>query len=272
MDFIIQCGDLCHNAPTATEIQDIYVNNKYKIPALSCLGNHEVEDAESVESVCKAYNMPNNYMYVDINNFRIIILDTNHFIDDDGSFLHNQPYSHRAPNGDRVGEEQLKWLEETINSTDNTCMIFSHASFVDDGHSPDTNNVREIIRRANGKKKGKVMLCCSGHHHTNGIDTVENVVFFDVNATVNVFWSSTENPLWPEEFKDSARMTKNCCFSKDPLSAIVTVCDDGNITISGCESEYLYGISPEMYHPDTANRFGRKPCTKIDSAEIKLDM
>jgi hypothetical protein len=39
-------------------------------------------------------------------------------------------------------------------------------------------------------------------------------------------------------------MSKNTWCTKDALNAIVTVTEDGEITVEGMESEYVYGILP----------------------------
>lgn len=269
VDFIIQCGDLCHNAPSAPEL-DIFLHNKYGIRALNCIGNHEVEDAESLKAVCLTYSMENNYEFYDINGFRIIVLDSNYYMDDAGVLRHQPPYTHSCENADRLGEVQLAWLEQTIATADKPCLLFSHATFESDLGSPDAAQVREIISKANARRGGSVLMCCNGHYHTNSISFAENVAYFNVNAVFNVCWAPKENPLLPEDFKKSARMAGNCCFTKEPLYAIVTVTGDGQITIKGRESEYLFGASPEEAGMVIPDDLGRGPEPRILSAEIQI--
>ena len=270
VDFIIQCGDLCHNAPTAPEL-DIFLHNRYGIRTFNCIGNHEVEDADSLKDVCLAYSMENNYELYDIGGFRVIILDTNYYMDETGVVRHQPPRTHSCENADRLGEAQLAWLEHVIAEAGKPCLLFSHATFESDLGSPDAAAVRGIIARANARRGGSVLMCCNGHYHTNSLRFVENVAYFNVNAAFNVCWAPKENPLLPEAFKRSARMAGNCCFTKEPLYAIVTVTDHGQITIKGRESEYLFGATPEEAGMVIPDDLGRTPEPRILSAEIQIE-
>ena len=60
-------------------------------------------------------------------------------------------------------------------------------------------------------------------------------------------WRPTKHNLFPKEFTEGHAMAANCSIFKDPLSAIVTVEDDGHIKIEGMETDYMYGVAPEMY-------------------------
>ncbi len=271
VDFIIQCGDLCHNAPTAPEL-DVYLHNQYGIPVFNCLGNHELEDAASLEAVCKTYGMKKNYEAHDINGFRLIILDTNYFLSNDGTIKHQRPmtYGGDGPSG-YLGDKQLEWLENQILTSSNPCIVFSHDSMESNICSPDATRFRNIIRAANRKKRGSVLLCCNGHYHTNAVSVIEDVVYFDVNATFNIFWNPNPIQLFPKSFCSTARMAAQCCYAKDPLYAIVTLEADGHIVIEGVKSEYLFGISPESVNFDSAaNHRGRGADPNILSADISL--
>jgi len=272
VDFIIHCGDFCHNGPDEPEVTELYCNNKYKIPAFSCLGNHEAEAAESFEAVCKCYNMESNYEYHDINGFRIIILDSNYYMDHEGKYHHNPPGTHCSPGDkqDAVGDVQMQWLRDTIESAPGKCILYSHATFETDNGSYDAAEVREIINEANKKTPGKVILCCNGHYHRNSAEVLDNVVYFNVNAALNLDWRPEVISAFPEEFINSAKMAGNCCYAKDGLSAIVTVGDDGHIVIKGSETEYLYGVSPESVNWDTTDVFGRKCMKEISDYDIRL--
>lgn len=267
-DFIIHCGDFCHNAPDAPELVDQYVNNSYGLPAFGVLGNHEVEAADSIKAVLDAYGMSAVCEYRDIGGYRLIILDTNYYRDpESGALLHNPPHSHSRPDGDHLPPEQLVWLSETVESSPDPCLIFSHASFECACGSPEADRVRDILRRANERHPGRVLLCANGHYHRNSIAKHDGIVWFDVNAVYNVEWKPMCNHLLPEDFRASARMAANCCFSRDPLCAIVTV-DGTHIRIDGMESEFLYGASPDKLGWNDKNEFGRRAETRISSAEF----
>ncbi len=67
-------------------------------------------------------------------------------------------------------------------------------------------------------------------------------------------------------------MAANCSIFKDPLSAIVTVEDNGHIKIEGMETEYMYGVSPEMYGGPFKEPLGYGFCEpRISSGEYFLN-
>ena len=272
VDCIISCGDLCHNAPTSEPLQKAYIHNPYGIKTINCWGNHETENADTLEGILEVFGQKNSYEYYDdYDGFRIIILDSNYFIDGSGTLRHDPPHSYGERNGDRFGPEQIAWFKEALASTDRHCLVFSHASFETDAGSPDAAEMRAIVSEANRQCPGKVMLCANGHYHRNNIALTNNVVWFDVNAAINVEWQKEDNAMFPEEFKNSARMTRNCCLTEDALYAIVTVTEDGRITIDGKKSDYLYGASPEkLGWAIPCNPFGRECCPYISSANLKL--
>ena len=270
VDAMVCCGDLCHNMTTAPELVETYFHNKYGIPAMNCFGNHEQEAVDSIEEVWKIQGMTNSYDYFDLKGFRFIITDTNYYLEEDGSLHHVPARSWGKANGDRMSPEQLAWLEKTIDESPYPCMLFSHATFEAAGGCPDHAAVRAIIDKANKKNPGRVLMCCNGHYHRDNITIKNNVVYFDVNSSLNVEWQPRPNTMLPQEFIDSARMAVNHTYSKEPLYAIVTIRDDGTISIEGKESDYLFGASPEAIGWNTGNQFGRETSPRISSADIKL--
>ena len=80
VDFVIHCGDFCHNVVTGKEIIDRY--NHFSIPSYHTIGNHDFEQTDGLEIVCRAFGMKNSYYSFDVNSFRIISLDTNFYRSD----------------------------------------------------------------------------------------------------------------------------------------------------------------------------------------------
>ena len=69
VDFIIHCGDFCHNPHAETVALEKY--NNFEIPTYHVLGNHDM-DKLSLEETVAAYGMPAEYYYFDKNGFRFI--------------------------------------------------------------------------------------------------------------------------------------------------------------------------------------------------------
>lgn len=262
----IQCGDLAHNAPGAPELMRHFTGNPYGIRTLSCLGNHEVEAVDSLESVLACYGMRSNYEYHDIEGFRLIMLDTNYY-KVNGELRHNPPRSHSAPNGDGdyLPPEELEWLHETVMTSPYPCLLFSHASFEQPVGCKDALAVREVIREANRLHPGRVLMCVNGHYHRDHITVEDDVVFFDVNAVYNGHWQPEPHNAYPRAFAESARMARQICLHKDPVHAFVRISTNGAIDIEGMETTYLYNVSPESLGVETANAFGRRCSPKASS-------
>ena len=212
------------------------------------------------------------YYYVDIKNFRIICTDTNYSFNKEGFWEHNtvNSYGPRQGNlyGNSLGTKQLNWLEKVLIDSAHQgkkCIVISHDSYSGKfrSTSPDAEHVRRLFACANSIKKGTVLMAINGHIHTNNAEIVNNVFYLDMNTTRNSWWQlkgsehySAEHTYNFTEFEDGkaiktyARsyaqdtMGKNTWCTKDALNAIVTVTEDGEITVEGMESEYVYGILP----------------------------
>lgn len=212
------------------------------------------------------------YYYVDIKNFRIICTDTNYSFHKDGFWEHNvvNSYGPRLENlyGNSLGPDQLNWLEKVLIDAAHQgkkCIVISHDSYAGKfrSTSPDGEHVRRLFACANHIKKGTVLMAINGHIHTNNAEVVNNVLYFDMNTTKNSWWQLKGSEHYEDshtytftQYEDGQAtetyerplskdwMAKNTWYTKDPLSAIVTVSEDGEIAIEGMESEYIYGITP----------------------------
>lgn len=274
-DLILHCGDFMHDCVTYRKEFDTVFKNKYSIPAYGCYGNHELQGVDSLEKLNEVYGIDNSYFYFDFGGFRFIITDTNNYRDDDGNTVHYQGRSYGGAckggkDTNALGDEQLKWLKETIDGSEYPVIVLSHAAFEKDaGGSEDAKAVREIFAEANAKRPHSVIMSIYGHYHRNSINVKDGVVYFDVNATFNGEWVPRQHDLFPPEFCEGHYMAKNCAIFKDPLSAIVTVSSDGKIKVEGMETGYMYDVSPEMFGGPFESGYGIcEP--RISSAEITL--
>ena len=145
-------------------------------------------------------------------------------------------------------------------------IVTSHMAFGGDcwqcGDAP-------IVREMFAKYPKTVILCVSGHLHTDHFSVIDNIAYFDVNATINTFWQRMEGFHYEDdhtfEFHDydaNGKETsvsqmklndlyqgKNTWSVKDPLSAILTIDDNGVINIEGAQSEWIYGVIPPIENP-----------------------
>ena len=217
------------------------------------------------------------YYYTDIKNFRLIFLDTNYSLTPDNEYEHNRTASWGKPAentaSDSLGDKQLDWLRRVLldaAGSEKCCIVFSHASFSGIWKSaPDAEAVRGIFREANALRKNTVLLAVNGHYHTDHAASVEGVCYFDCHAAINGWWQSKEfhpykesdesSPAYTFDYSDydedgrllssckmpysKLRMGSQSLFFRDPLSAVITVSDNGEVNITGMSTSWAYGIS-----------------------------
>lgn len=220
------------------------------------------------------------YYHKDMGVFRFVFLDTNYSFNPElGEWEHNRTSSYGPPKGNlfgySLGAKQFYWLEKLLISSakeGKKCILVSHDSFTEEighgtavGGTPDHVAIQQLFARVNAMKKGTVMMSINGHHHTNILLQKDNILYFDVNAIRNCWWQRDKEPHYKEgqgqfteeidqngnvtgrkwqNFSDLS-MGSNTWFSDEPLSAIVTITDEGEITIEGVTSKWAYGVRPE---------------------------
>jgi hypothetical protein len=271
-----------------------YLNNNYGLPAYGLYGNHELESANnSMELVTPILNnrevvwgtadgkiSPDGsigYYYFEADGFRFVVTDTNYSWDG-SKWVHNTTNSYGPPSGNTksnsLGPVQLAWLDSVLNDAAEQgipCILFSHDSFSKVwGSSPDAGDVQQLIRNANEKCAGTVLMVINGHHHEHHVATIDGVFYLSVNTTRNGAWrgdqtaqhytnetfdlvryDSNGNAIHTETVKITAlSQAKNTWFFADPLSANVTVSTSGRIVIEGVEREWISGITPPTCQND----------------------
>ena len=291
VDFVIHTGDFSNDYTHSPEILRAYHQNSYGLPTYGVMGNHELEkEGNSMETVppllCHApvtfgtsEDGPVGYWYGDIKNYRLIGLDTNHsYTPVEHKCMHNLAASYGPPventGEDSLGATQIAWLEEKIADAakqEKKVIVISHASFMPPHNpSPDSDIVHAIF----AKYPKTVLLAINGHNHTDNFDVFENVAYFDVNTTICGHWQLQKVVHYTSEhtfpFTDydenglpigttdvslaDLRQGSNIWFFQDPLSAIVTITDDGEITIQGSKTDWAFGIAPPITAEDTRPR------------------
>ena len=286
VDFVVHGGDFCNDYAGSPELVDLYLNNPHGLPVYGVFGNHELESANNViDSVAPCLcNREVNFAfdgaahwYADLKeDLRLIGVDTNYYYwEEDAAWHHVQPAKVGPPSGAlygcTLGPDQFEWLESLIadaHAKKMKVIVLSHMAFGGDcWKCGDAQKVSEMF----AKYPKTVTLCISGHLHTDHFSVVDNIAYFDVNATRNAFWKRMEDYHYSDsqtfELHDydadgkeigvsdmklnDLSQGRNNWATNDPLSAILTLDDDGNITIEGAKSDWMYGVQPpiEVPHP-----------------------
>ncbi|MBR2336079.1 MAG: metallophosphoesterase [Clostridia bacterium] len=212
------------------------------------------------------------YYYFDTNGFRFVMTDTNYSYNPQKNvWEHNATCSYGPPNGNThicaLGPIQLKWLDNVLCDAAEKglhCIVCSHTSFSKTWtHAPETNEVQEIFKKVNKIKQGTVLMSINGHLHSDHIALCDDVVYIDLNTVRNGVWlPSVDKHYTHETFqyteydeKGNEIDTKDRLISElwmspqtwyftDPVSATITVREDGKIAIEGMETNWLEGIIP----------------------------
>lgn len=270
VDCVISLGDFCHSPTTFGEI--IADFEAAPLPFKHVLGNHDTDGA-SLADTLKLYRMPHPYYFFDLSNFRFIMLDTNYYRHSGGcTHFAFRNYFDFPETRETLPPEQLRWLEETIRSSPYPCLLFGHASIEREckGGICNRDEILEIIRRANSAAPRKVLMALNGHYHRDALRLIDNVAFFDVNSA-SFDWLNQPHDLFPENLRREFELIQHQVIYTEPLSAIVTVCSDGNIEIEGAKGDFLHGIRREMTPNPRCDNAGR-PCTaEILSARFRLN-
>ena len=282
VDFVVQLGDFSNSLAGSPEIVEPYFNNPYGLPVYGIYGNHELEKPGNTMALINAHlcNRPvvfgeeeetdeAGYWYTDIGAYRLIGMDSNYmYHPEEDRWYHNSadtwPFVKGTILPNSFGASQLRWLDSVLTDTEEKglkAIVLTHPAV--SGFfkgSPDTDKVQEIFAR----HKGTVSMAINGHHHTDRVFVRDGTVYFDVNTVHNVYWEKqTEHHYqdthtfvytdYDESGKrmktevrplKSLRQGKNTWFTTEPLSAVVTIADDGTVTIKGSKAEWMYGVKP----------------------------
>ena len=270
-DFVIHCGDMCHNPPAVKDYVDFY--NDYDIPTYHVIGNHET-DGCSYEDVLKTFRLEKGHYFFDRGGFRFIVIDTNYFYRKSiKGYVHfGKGVKEEGDQWGRIPDEQYEWIEKTIASSPYPCITFSHLSFE---RGVGNKRMQEIFARANAAVPGKVRMAINGHCHCDYLRVLDDVLYFDVNsASYQWIGSSRAHTLYPAEYfkrnglGDKVRKVPWISYNA-PLSAIVILQGDGTVEIDGSTADFDHGITPKKVKMELDYN-SRLTTARIQSAKMKM--
>ena len=217
-----------------------------------------------------------SYYYFESNGFRIVCTDTNYSYNSAKSvWEHNETASYGPPKDNTkcnsLGPAQLLWLENVLTDAANSsipCIVIGHDSFSGVfavNSSPDAEAVRKIYSKVNSIREGTVVMSINGHYHTNHRGYLDGVFYLDMNSVRNCYWCpsdtyhySSDTTFRYEKYDDDGNLievtdksinalsqSRHTWFSTEPLSAVVTVNELGEVSIDGIESSWLCGLAPD---------------------------
>lgn len=265
VDFIIHAGDLCHGPSLVPEFVEKY--NNFHIPSYHVPGNHDFECTEP-EEVKRYYRLEELHYYFDCKGYRIIAFDPNYNKVGD-EYIHYGPKKILSlAERDWIPPEQVQWLKETIETSPYPCILIGHGSLERADGIHNREEVMEIIRKANQKRKHSVLMVINGHYHRDHLRIIDNVAHFEINST-SYDWINQSHNLYPEEMHKRIRLLNHCVVYNDPVHAVVTL-EGTTITIEGMESSFFMGIDHKMMGLTGYDEAGRLCTPTVLSAKLTL--
>lgn len=247
IDAVIQMGDFCYSQPESEPCIKLFDSLAH--PKFHVLGNHDMDKCDK-QTAMRTWGMQNRYGAYDIGDYRLVILDLNHFkkggklfpYDSGNYYTDNATHNWADP-------EQLAWLSKELRSSTKPVLLISHQplGFAEPGQAmpPEQVDVLKVVTDARKEnKRGAVAICLFGHLHVDRLEYYEGIPCYCVNSA-SYFWGGEMYP-----------------YSK-PLYAFAEITEGGQFVIPGMPGEFV-----KQPPSDTDNVIGRS--ASIQSRLIEL--
>lgn len=272
VDFVIHVGDLCHGPTRFPEIVEQF--DAFPMDHYHVLGNHECEQNTHEEALA-AYGIPQGYYAFDRGGFRFIVLDLNHLRHEGKSVPYSMANFWHLSEGDSVftfDDVQREWFENTVMESPYPCVVFGHKSLehINNGMTDaERQSIDRMFERLNEGKR-RVWLVITGHHHKDHLRILHNAAFLSLNSASYDWVDVPHHDLYPKEYYEKYRSIGNTLVYEDPLSAVITLKEDGYVKIDGTKSRFLFGADRTSYGAPLHDGDGRRASAEILSAELML--
>lgn len=223
------------------------------------------------------------YYYFDTaEGFRVFCLDNNYsYNTTTNSWEHNRTGTYGAPanniNTYSLGDKQFAWFEKALfeaGEQDIPCIITTHASieeaWTNSGASEYCKKeINDLFDRVNEKYPGTVMMAMCGHSHLDRVVYSDNILWVMINSTRVRFLQSNSGAEREELYDDAIHTVTQTIYddqgnvigfetvpvnsldrgsimycSAEPMSANITINENGIISIDGYKSDWMFGVEP----------------------------
>lgn len=192
LDLVIQMGDFCHAEDSSREFLRTW--QEIRQPVLHVLGNHDMDKVDKPTAM-SFWGMKERYGAYDFRDFRILVLDLNHFRKGGVLFPYNKGnYFTDNATHNWADPEQLDWLRRVLRTGDKPTILLSHQplGFAEPGTRLPTEQqeVLDIVTAAaKDHPRGAVVACLCGHMHVDRLERHAGIPCFCFNSA-SYFWSS----------------------------------------------------------------------------------
>ena len=201
--------------------------------------------------------MQNDYYYYDKNGYRFIVLNPNYYQADakDINYSLGNYYSTTGSVG-YLPKTQLNWLEKSILEFDGSCIIFSHQSIERVDGIANHDEVKTILENCNSVRQNAVILCVNGHYHHDYIKKINDIIYLDLNSC-SFEYIAKKHHYFPYRLKRKFKGMSNTLIYNEPIHAVITIIDDGEMIIDGIKSSFYKGITVSMTKNPILDTAGR---------------
>jgi predicted MPP superfamily phosphohydrolase len=241
-DFVLQMGDFCVPKPENKELLNNFAG--FNGPSYHILGNHDMDGGFSCEETMEFWGMREKYYSFNFKGLHFVIMDG------------NDPNPEPWEGYNRyIGKEQQKWLREDLEKTNLDTFIFSHQTIEnEEGGVANFLDIRKILEEVNkSKKKGKVVACFSGHHHTDYMTSINDIYYIQINsASYRWVGDDYQYVRYSKEIDEKYPWIKYTIPYKDPLFTFLEIDPAGYLTLEPKSTEFVGPGPEEMGGPVTA--------------------
>lgn len=235
--------------------------NKANHVPLHVIGNHDTDSGYSKEQCVSYWGMPYRYYSHIVEGIRFIILDGN----DKGSPSHKGGYPAF------IGEEQLNWLKETLEKSQEPIIIASHQPLAGPAEIDNAAEVREILEHA----KNRILLAINGHTHIDAHLEIKGIHYVHINSA-SYFWLGEEykHESYNKEILAHHPWIACTCPYADALFAILTIDSKRKkLFIEGRKSNWIGKSPAELGYENSKNtKIGKEIVPEIRNKIIQVGL
>lgn len=213
----------------AKRLLNILTNN-VDVPIFHTIGNHDLDFA-SKDEVIKHLHLPHNYYYEDIDDIRLVVLDTNYYLEDGKEISYLRGNNFATGNSSILPQEQLRWIESVIQTDKQVVFLSHHPLNPDPRGIQNAQAFQEII---NGFPD-KTFVSFYGHKHVDTLKHINNAIYININS-MSYFWQGEDTLLptldWSDEVLSDHPILPYIIRYSDPLFVVVDI-KDKQLTLKG---------------------------------------
>jgi predicted phosphodiesterase len=187
VDFLIELGDFKdqntppQEAKTLAYLQEVEKGlQQFSGPIYHVLGNHDVDSISKAQFLAHVTNTDQDrsrtYYSFDRGGIHFVVLDANY--QSNGSDYDHGNFDWTDTN---IPSQELAWLEQDLAASPQPTIVCIH-QLLDGKGDVYVNNaaaVRQILQ-----KSGNVLAVFQGHHHAGSLQSIEDIHYYTLKATV----------------------------------------------------------------------------------------